>query len=135
MKKLEDLKIIENKKYSPKEALAYYVISSMNVTNGNIESYITSLKEELLKNANNKQILRTLKLETLEKITNYWSLSLKELISYGAIIFSNLVFEEKQLTENEIADMFVYVMKLYSPNNAMDLVQRKYEKEIKKMCE
>lgn len=120
MKNFEDLKIIENKKYSPKEALAYFVVSAKNVMNKNLESYMTSLKEELLKNSNNKQILENLKLESLEKVINYWSLSVKEVLSYGYIVFSNLLFENKELTERKIADMFIYVMRIYSPSNVIE---------------
>lgn len=127
MKNIEDSKIIENKKYSPKEALAYFVVSAKNVMNKNLESHITSLKEELLKNTNNKQILENLKSESLEKIINYWSLSVKEVLSYGYIVFNNLLFEDKELTEREIADMFIYVMRIYSPRNAEEFARNKIE--------
>lgn len=120
MKNFEDLKIIENKKYSPKEALAYFVVSARNVMNKNLENHITSLKEELLKNTNNKQILENLNSDSLERIINYWSLSVSEVLAYGYIVFNNLLFEDKELTEKGIADMFIYVMRIYSPSNVME---------------
>ncbi len=122
MEKFENLKVIENKKYSPKEVLAYFIVCSRNVMNGNLDNYISSLKEELIKNANNRQILENVKLEFLEKIINYWSLSQKELLAYGYIVFNNLLYENKELTEKEITDMFIYTMRLYSPSNAEDFV-------------
>lgn len=124
MNKFEDLKMIENKIYSPKEALGYFVVSSKNVINKNLESYIISLKEELLKNINNKQIIENLKLKNLERIINFWSLSAKEVLAYGYIVFQNLLFEGKEQIEEKITDMFIYVMRLYSPSNAEEFVER-----------
>lgn len=125
MKKFDILRVIKNKRYSPKEALVYFVITSRNVTDVELESYIISLKEILLRNINNKKILEKLNLKLLEKITNYWSLTIEELIAYGYIVFNNLIFEKKEITEKEITNMFVYAMRLYSPNNAKEFIKDK----------
>ena len=36
------------------------------------------------------------------------------------------MFENKEISEDEITDMFVYVMKLYSPDNAVEFVKTKF---------
>ena len=125
MEKFEDLIKIENKRYSPKEALAYFVVSSKNVMNRQLESHINALKEELLKQ-NNMQVIEQINLESLEKVINYWSLSVKDVIAYAYIVFNNLLFEDKEISEIEITDMFVYLMRIYSPDNARDFVEKKF---------
>ena len=125
MEKFEDLIKIENKRYSPKEALAYFVVSSKNVMNRQLESHINALKEELLKQ-NNMQVIEQINLESLEKVINYWSLSVKDVIAYAYIVFNNLLFEDKEISEIEITDLFVYLMRIYSPDNARDFVEKKF---------
>ena len=61
----------------------------------------------------------------MEKIKNYWGLSIGQAIAYGYIVFSNLNFENKSLTEDEITNMFVFEMQIYSPDNAVEFVERK----------
>ena len=82
-----------------------------------------------MQNYNNKGILENVKLELLEKITNYWSLTLNQAMCYGHIIFNNIIFENKKITPEEVTDMFIYVMRLYSPNNAEEFVNLKVNKE------
>ena len=78
-----------------------------------------------MENINNRAILENANVKSLEKIKNYWSLSIGQAVAYGYIVFSNLKFEEKDFKEKEITDMFVYEMQLYSPDNAVEFVERK----------
>ena len=50
---------------------------------------------------------------------------MEQVIAYSYIVFNNIIFEEKPLTEEKITDMFVYVMRLYSPDNAVEFVEQK----------
>lgn len=123
--KFKEYKEIKNRRYSPKEVLAHLVISSENIVNKNVESLTNSLEQVFIENISNQNILEKLELNVLEKITNYWSLTLNQAMSYGYIVFNNLIFEEKEFTQEKIADMFVYAMRLYSPDNAEDFVKSK----------
>lgn len=125
---LKEFEKIKNRRYSPKETLAYLVISTNNATEKDIEKLVTMLKEELVKDINRSDLIDKLKLASIEKVINYWSLSIEQIIAYGYIVFNNLVFEEKPFTEEKITDMFVYVMRLYSPSNAEEFVNRKFIK-------
>lgn len=123
---LKEFEKIKNSRYSPKETLAYLIVSTKNIDNKNIEKLITLLKEELVKSINKSILIDKIKLSSIEKVINYWSLSIEQVIAYGYIVFHNLLFEEKPFTEEMITDMFVYVMRLYSPDNAVQFVSEKF---------
>lgn len=115
---MELYKIYDVMTYSPKQALAFFVASS-DITEKNLESLMVSLKEQIKQNYNNN-ILEKLSSESLKKIKNCWSLTPKQVLAYGYIVFRNVLFEKKDFSEKEITDMFVYVMMLYSPDNAQE---------------
>lgn len=123
---LNEYKQIKNRRYSPKEVLAHFIISNGDVVNKEFKTLVASLENTFIKNINNKTILEKVDIALLKKIENYWSLSIGQAIAYGMIVFHNLSFENKEFNEKEITDMFVYVMKLYSPSNAVEFVKTKY---------
>ena len=116
---------IIKRKYAPKEALAYFVISANKSADVNADKLVDTLINELIQNNNRKELMDKLKLDSIEKIINYWILSMEQVIAYSYIVFNNIIFEEKPLTEEKITDMFVYVMRLYSPDNAVEFVEQK----------
>lgn len=124
-----EYKQISSKRYSPKEVLAHLIVASKKVIGENGKDLIEKLTSVFMENINNRAILENANVKSLEKIKNYWSLSIGQAVAYGYIVFSNLKFEEKDFKENEITDMFVYEMQLYSPDNAVEFVERK-EKDI-----
>ena len=125
---LNEYKQIKNRRYSPKEVLAHFIISNGDVINKEFKSMVASLENTFIKNINNKTILEKVDIDLLKKIENYWSLSIGQAIAYGMIVFHNLSFENKEFNEKEITDMFVYVMRLYSPSNAVEFVREKFKK-------
>ena len=124
MKKFNE---IIKRKYAPKEALAYFVISANKSADVNADKLVDTLINELIQNNNRKELMDKLKLDSIEKIINYWTLSMEQVIAYSYIVFNNIIFEEKPLTEEKITDMVVYVMRLYSPDNAVEFVENKIE--------
>lgn len=116
---------IKNKVYSPKEVLAHLLIASKEVIGENGKNLIDKLTSVFIKNIKNKDVLENVNIKSLEKIKNYWGLSIGQAIVYGYIVFSNLNFENKSLTEDEITNMFVFEMQIYSPDNAVEFVERK----------
>lgn len=123
--KLNEYREIRNKRYSPKEILGYLIASVENVTDKNMESLIVSFENELLRHMKDKNILEKLDENLLEKITNYWSVSISQAVAYAYIVFHTIMFEEKGFSKENIADMFIYTMRLYSPDNAEDFVRQK----------
>lgn len=120
-----EYKQINNKRYSPKEVLAHLVVASKEVIGENGKDLIEKLTAIFMDNISNGAILEKVNIKSLEKIKNYWSLTIGQAVAYGYIVFSNLKFEDKNFTEDEITNMFVYEMQLYSPDNAVEFVERK----------
>lgn len=120
-----EYKQINNKRYSPKEVLAHLVVASKEVIGENGKDIIEKLTAIFMDNISNGAILEKVNIKSLEKIKNYWSLTIGQAVAYGYIVFSNLKFEDKNFTEDEITNMFVYEMQLYSPDNAVEFVERK----------
>lgn len=115
---------IINKEFSPKKILLYLVNAVKN--NVNIYEDIKNKIEGVFSNSyDNNEILDQV---LLDKITNYWTVTKQQAICYSYIVFNYLKFENKSITEEEITDMFVYVMKLYSPNNAEEFIIKKNNK-------
>ena len=124
MRKIEDLKNIENKKYSVKQALAYYIVSFNEVKEKEFESLMKKLIETLIDIPDANKVLEQINTELLVKIENYWTLTLDQVTAYGCIVFHKLAFVKQQFSEIEILQEFIYAMRLYSPNNAEDLVDK-----------
>lgn len=120
-----EYKQINNKRYSPKEVLAHLVVASKEVIGENGKDLIEKLTAIFMDNISNGAILEKVNIKLLGKIKNYWSLTIGQAVAYGYIVFSNLKFEDKNFTEDEITNMFVYEMQLYSPDNAVEFVERK----------
>lgn len=124
MRKIEELKNIENKKYSVKQALAYYIVSFNEVKEKEFESLMKKLIETLIDIPDANKVLEQINTELLVKIENYWTLTLDQVTAYGCIVFHKLAFVKQQFSEIEILQEFIYAMRLYSPNNAEDLVDK-----------
>ena len=124
MRKIEKLKNIENKKYSVKQALAYYIVSFNEVKEKEFESLMKKLIETLIDIPDANKVLEQINTELLVKIENYWTLTLDQVTAYGCIVFHKLAFVKQQFSENEILQEFIYAMRLYSPNNAEYLVDK-----------
>lgn len=115
---------LKNRKYTPKAVMEYLVISSDNITDKNIESLMNAFENELFRNMNNKDTFR----KWDKVIENCWNLSTNQALAYAYLVFDALIFEEKDFLSKTIADMFVYMMKFHSPDNAEDLVASKLER-------
>lgn len=126
--KLNEFEKIKNMKYSPKEALAYFIITIKYSQEKNVDSLVATLKEELVENTNRSNLIDRIKWTSIQRITNYWSLSIEQVIAYGYVVFNSLIFEEKNFTEEKVTDMFIYVMRLYSPDNAVEFATNKLKK-------
>lgn len=132
MRKIEDLKKIENKRYSVKQALAYYIVSFNNSKKKDFESIMKMLIENLIDMPDENKVLEQTKSDLIVKITKYWSLTVDQVVSYAHILFYNLTFAEQKFTEKDILSEFTFVMRLYSPSNAEEFVERQIERMKKR---
>lgn len=115
--------------YSPKEALGCYIKCWIDSEDDNIDDIIMKLEAVLIQY--NKSILNRIKTSLLSKIINYWTMSFEEAYAYGYLIFKNLQFENKKITAESITDEFNYLMRLYSPGNAVTFICRQHGVEFK----
>lgn len=122
--KLEKLKE-NNRVYNPREALVYFIISSNNAVDKKLTNLIISLDNELSQNIDNGNILEKVDFKYLQNIKNHWNLSKEEVKSYGNIVLSNLYGQKESFELDTIMEEFIYVMKMFSPDEVVELVKNK----------
>lgn len=132
MRKIEDLKKIENKRYSVKQALAYYIVSFKSAKEKDFESIMKKLIETLIDMPDENKVLEQTRVDLIVEIKNYWSLTVDQVVSYAHILFYNLTFAGQKFTKKDILSEFIFVMRLYSPNNAEEFVERQMERMKKR---
>ena len=128
--KINNFEKMKNISYSPKQALAYLIASSKNISNPTYDKCISSFESELLGNKNPIKEMEKVDILLIKEIKNYWILTIRQVVSYACIVFYNLQFENKQITEKSILDEFIYIMQIYSPDNAEAFVFNNKEKFI-----
>ena len=129
MRKFENLKNIENKKYSVKQALAYYIVSFNKSKEKDFESLMIKLIEILIDIQDENKVLEQINRDFILEIENYWTLTLDQVISYAYIMFYNLTFAGQSFIDKDILEEFIFIMKLYSPNSAEEFVERQMERK------
>lgn len=129
MRKIEDLKKIENKKYSVKQALAYYIVSFNKVKEKEFESIIKNLIETLIDMPDENKVLEQIDTDLLAEVENYWTLTVDQVVSYAYIMFYNLTFAGQSFIDKDILGEFIFIMRLYSPNSAEEFVERQMERK------
>ena len=102
MRKFENLKNIENKKYSVKQALAYYIVSFNKSKEKDFESLMKKLIEILIDIQDENKVLEQINRDFILEIENYWTLTLDQVVSYAYIMFYNLTFAGQSFTDKDI---------------------------------
>ena len=127
--KIEKIKKIMNKKYSPTEALGYYLsILDSNIEDCSMEEIVALLEQQLLKTESSIEIMEKINIEALHKIINYWSMTIEQVIDYGFIVFNNIIQNSKTINDEVVTDTFIFIMRLYSPDNAVSYTNQKFRK-------
>ena len=116
-------------RYSPKESLGLLIIANENVSFKEMDNLILALEQVLMQNKSKTEILEYIDVDLLSQIDNYWELRKSQVIAYGYLISC------EELTTENITKNFVYQMKFYSPDNAVEFVERNfnidlYEKDL-----
>lgn len=113
-------------RYSPKETLGLLIIANENVSFKEMDNLILSLEEVLLQNKTKNEILENISVDLLSQIDNYWELKKSQVIAYGYLIFNHFRISCEELTSENITKNFIYQMKFYSPDNAVEFVERNF---------
>ncbi len=121
------------KKYSPKENLAFIIVASENSIFKEFNVLIKQLETLLEKNKNTDEILDKIDNELITKIKNYWQLEKSQVIAYGYLVFNQFKVSKEKMTAENITTAYIYQMRLYSPDNAVEFVQRNFNVDLKKI--
>lgn len=113
-------------KYSPKESLGLLIIANENVSFKEMDNLILSLEQVLLQNKAKNEILEHISVDLLSQIDNYWELKKSQVIAYGYLVFNHFIISCEELTSENITKNFIYQMKFYSPDNAVEFVERNF---------
>ena len=113
-------------RYSPKEALGLLIIANESVTFKEMNNLVLSLEQVLLQEKTKSEILKHVDINLLTQIDNYWELKKTQIIAYGYLVFNHFKISCEELTAENITKNFIYQMKLYSPDNAVEFVERHF---------
>lgn len=113
-------------RYSPKENLGLLIIANDNVSFKEMDNLILSLEQILLQNKTKSEILEHINVDLLSQIDNYWELKESQVIAYGYLVFNHFRISCEELTAENITKNFIYQMKFYSPDNAVEFVERNF---------
>lgn len=124
--KKEDFNKIANQRYSVKEAFAYFIAGFRTIKDGDYRDVLIEVVQKLIDIPNKSVVLEQLNGYGLNKIKNSWSLELEQVMAYAFIVFDILVKTGQKFCENDILSMFICMMRLYSPTNAVDFIDNKF---------
>ena len=117
-------------KYSPKETLGLLILANKNVTFKELDNLILSLEQILLQRKPKKEILEQINVSLISKIENYWELKKSQVIAYAYLVFNHFRISCDELNEDKKRKNCIYQMKLYSPDNAVEFVERNFNIEL-----
>ena len=78
-------------------------------------------------NISKNEILENIDIKFISQIENYWELKKSQVIAYGYIIFNHFCISSEELTSENITKNFIFQMRLYSPDNAVEFVERNFK--------
>lgn len=123
-------------RYSPKENLGLLLIANENTSFKEMDNLILSLEQVLLQKKSKSEILENANMDLISQIENYWELSKTQVIAYGYLVFNHFKISSEELTPENITKNFIYQMRLYSPDNAVEFAQRNFRVDFNKInCE
>ncbi len=123
-------------RYSPKENLGLLLLANKNTSFKEMDNLILSLEQILLQKKTKSEILENIDTNLISRIENYWELSKSQVIAYGYLVFNHFKISSEELTSENITKNFIYQMRLYSPDNAVEFAERNFRANLNKInCE
>lgn len=117
-------------RYSPKESLGLLIIANDNVSFKEMDNLILSLEQILLQKKSKSEILKHINIDLLSQIDNYWELRKSQVLAYAYLVFNHFKISSEDLNAKNITDNFIYQMRLYSPDNAVEFVERNFRVDL-----
>ena len=114
-----------HERYSVKQMISYFIVGFRESTNKNkIDEIMTSITT-IVVNIDKNKIVDLIDIKYIEKIDLYWNLTVEQVLSYAYIVFNILMKSNTNIELKDIISEFLIVVKLYSPDNAVDKVKKK----------
>ena len=114
-------------RYSPKETLGLLLIANEKVNFKKMDNLILSLDKTIQQKKSKNEILENIDIKFISQLENYWELKKSQVIAYGYIIFNHFCISSEELTSENITKNFIFQMRLYSPDNAVEFVERNFK--------
>lgn len=126
MNKINVVNYIDNKRYSVKEAIAYYKLTFDEIRNikrkislYEFESY---LKCNFILHQFTENILDFAECDNIAMCEFYWDITIRDIIAYGDMLYMKLYLKKDVVTEIDIANELNIIMRLYSPQNVVETI-------------
>lgn len=126
MKKSEIEKLLD-KKYSVKQAIAYFLIGFSDSENKlEMKDILSSIVDKFVK-IDNTKVLEMINKEFIVSIDYGWTLNIEQALCYCYLIFEALTKSKQTIKSEDIVNEFLVMAKLYSPDNTIECVNNKFE--------
>lgn len=126
MKKSEIEKLLD-KKYSVKQAIAYFLIGFSDSENKlEMKDILSSIVDKFVK-IDNTKVLEMINKEFIVSIDYGWTLNIEQALCYCYLIFEVLTKSKQSIKSEDIVNEFLVMAKLYSPDNTIECVNNKFE--------
>lgn len=114
-----------HERYSVKQMVGYFIIGFKETKNKDkFEEIMTSITT-IVVNIDKNKIVDLIDIKFIEMIDLYWNLTVEQVLSYAYIVFNILMKSNTNIELKDIVNEFLIVVKLYSPDNAVNKVKRK----------
>lgn len=114
-----------HERYSVKQMISYFIIGFKDTENKDKFDEIMNNVTTIIVNIDKNKLVDLVDIEFIEKIDLYWNLNIEQILSYSYIVFKNLMKSNRTIELKDIVSEFLVVAKLYSPDNAVEYVEKK----------
>lgn len=125
------IKELEEKEYTTKEMIAYFLVASNNVKNVDsiiLLEYIKEIKK-LLKTINRTDILKEIDTKLIESFPINYIVNYNELMCFALVVFYMLLKSNKKIMKQDIINQLNIEMTLFSTRT----IKKEAQKILKKL--
>lgn len=125
------IKELEEKEYTTKEMIAYFLVASNNVENVDsiiLLEYIKEIKK-LLKTINRTDILKEIDTKLIESFPINYIVNYNELMCFALVVFYMLLKSNKKIMKQDIINQLNIEMTLFSTRT----IKKEAQKILKKL--
>ena len=108
--------------------IGYFIIGYNDTTDKeNFNKILENIITTIIK-VNKNKILDKIDVKLIENIEIYWNLTIEQVLCYGYIVFEYLMNSTQKISIKDIVNEFNIISKIYSPDNAIEYVNKKQKR-------